>query len=313
MFAGSRRSNKRLEAKRFELDQNVFDELRELCEPVATFVRAAHEKEYQQFGAVERGEEFFSYDISGFRRRPSVRPTAAAMPGSPEDDTADLVRIVRTVDALEPLGRADIDAGGFSFYGICWPHDDTMIGFVSRNNPTRTLRPGLRYFRYSDRLRRAEHPDLELREGADLVVGIDRIAILREAAFSILLGDVGVIFAAVPGDVDLLQVALASTIPLTSDSMTALATEGTRLLSYARRLRALPTRLRAMPNLTIDTVRRSMAAHGIPEEMLIKDGKFAVGVEHVELFLDMMEGRYFEDDLSDEPRRADRFSHRPSK
>jgi hypothetical protein len=310
-LAGWRTGHKRLDAHRFHLDETVFSELRELCEPTLEFLTTAQEREYEQFGALEPGEQFFSYDISGLPRHPATIAPMVENPGSPEDDTADLVRLVRTVDALPEITRSDMDEGGYTFYGICWPHNDSMVGFVSKTDPMTTLSPGYRYFQYGETLRTVVHPDLALKEGCDIVVGAERLAILRPAAFNVLLGDVGVIFQGAPDDVKSLRTALKETIPMADDATVAVLSEAQRLGSYARRLRLLPDRLASIPALDVRTLRRSLRKHGVDPALLIdRSGQFSFDTEQVDLFLDVLEGRYFEDDLGGEHRRADRYSRR---
>lgn len=166
------RIRRRLDAHRFRLDEAVFSDLRALCEPTVQYLATAEERDYEQFAALEGGEQFFSHDISDLPTHPPTHAPPVDQPGSPEDDTADLVRLVRTVDALHEITRADMDEGGYTFYAICWPNDDSMVGFVSKANPMTTLRPGLRFFQYGNALRTADRPDLALKEGTDILVGL---------------------------------------------------------------------------------------------------------------------------------------------
>ena len=43
--------------------------------------------------------------------------------------------------ALRDATRDDLDDPNYSFYSICWPHRDSMIGFVSRMNPVELSSP----------------------------------------------------------------------------------------------------------------------------------------------------------------------------
>jgi hypothetical protein len=227
-----------------------------------------------------------------------------------EEDTADLVRLVKSVDALEEATREDLDEGGYSFYAICWPHRRSMIGFVSRMNPMATLKPGFRYFQFGNAMTTARRPDFALREGADLVVGDEGTAILAPYSFEILLGDVGVRFDGVADDVATVKTALAETIHLTQAAEEALIMEASRTRSYAKRLRLLPDRLR---KLSLDTasVRRSLNVHEVDPSLLFdEDGNFSFTPQNVGMFFDVIEGRYFEDELGGERRRADRYSTR---
>jgi hypothetical protein len=58
-------------------------------------------------------------------------------------------------------------------------------------------------------------------------------------------------------------------------------------------------------------VRRSLNAHGIdPDLVFDANGHFSFALQNVGTFFDVIEGRYFEDDLGGERRRADRYSTR---
>ena len=317
LMVGWRTDQKRLKALKVHLHEDVFEDLRELCQPTVQFLAdGAEERAYEQFAALEPGEQFFSYDISDLPRRPPVSPPPpVVMPGSPTDDTADLVRLVRTVDSLTDVSRKQMAKGLYSFYTICWPQpgDGLMVGFVSRKDPMTTLRPGTRYLRFSETLlRKADPPEVSLSPGSDLVVGPRSLAILSTSVFSSLLGDVEVMFTAVPKHVATLRAKLAHTVPLTGQAESALQAEAQRLLSYARRLSALLPRLNAITTtLSAHALRTALSSHGVKASLLLNpSGSFDFNQQNVGLFLDLMEGRYFEDDLTGERRRADRFSRR---
>jgi hypothetical protein len=119
-------------------------------------------------------------------------------------------------------------------------------------------------------------------------------------------------FQAVPKYVSALTKVLQTTVPLSASAGAAVQSEALRLVSLARRLRVLPTRLAAIPDLNATLLRKSMRSHGVDPKFIIdRHGQLVFGVEHVGLFLDVAEGLYFEDDLTGEERRADRYSRRP--
>jgi hypothetical protein len=311
LIVGWRGARKRLDALRVRLDQNVFDELKQLCEPASDFLAVAREREYEQFAELEKHEEFFSYEISDLPKHPPARRAEVPEAKTPADDTADVVRLVRSVDSLDEIRRDEIGERNFSFYGICWPYLDSKVGFVSKSNPMASLHPGVRYFRYTNTLRRTEHPDLILTPGADIVVGFNHLAIIRSSAFTILLGDVGVAFERVPSDLMAVEKALANALPLGADAIAAIQDRAGRTLSYARRLATLPSRLAELPAINANLLRKSMRRHGVDPGLLLgRQGEFLFGPDEVGLFLDVLESRYFEDDLGTGLRRADRFSKR---
>jgi hypothetical protein len=312
LLVGWRDRNKRLNAKRFRLDQDVFEDLRALCRPALELLQTATEREYEESAELEPNEEFFSYDISDLPAHPPpTTPQSDDEPGATDDETADLVRLVRTVDALDEVTREDVNIGGYSFYAICWPLNGSMVGFVSKVNPMATLRTGFRYFQFANTLRRVDRPEVALRDGSDIVIAPNRLAIIRPSAFNLLLGDVGIAFKAVPSNLKVLEAVLQTKIALTPEAAQAVRTEASRRVSYARRLRALPSRIELIANLDETTVRANLLRHDVKPSLLLDDqGRWSFDVEHVGVFLDVIEGRYFEDELSGDKRRADRFSTR---
>jgi hypothetical protein len=304
LLVGWREPRRRLDALRVKLHEVVFTELADLCRPALTKIQDYAERLFENFAELDDDQYFWYAHASLPQRDPQeAAPTA-------EDDTADLVRLVKGVDGLPDATREDLDEPYYSFYSICWPHRSSMIGFVSRMNPVATLKPGFRYFQYGDAMTTARRPDFALKEGADLVIGADGTAILSSFSFQTLLGDVGVLFDNVENDMAIVRKALARSISLMPDADEALLAEASRTRGMARRLRLLPGRLKAV-SLDAASIRSSLKRHGInPDLILNKGGHFSFDREHVALFFDTVEGRYFEDDLSGERRRADRYSTR---
>ena len=303
------RESRRLEAYRVRLDQDVYRDLAALCQPVVDKLQNYEERVFENFAALDDGE-YFWYAHAALPSH--ALPATAPEEDTPtlEDDTADLVQLVKSVDGLQEATRNDLDEEGYSFYAICWPHRGSMIGFVSRVDPMATLKPGYRYFQFGNVMRTASRPDFVLREGADLVIGIEGTAILSPYSFEILLDDVGVRFGRVNGDVAAVKKALADTVPMTPDAGEALLIAASRTRSNAKRLRLLPDRL---SKISVDraAVRRSLNAHGIDPDLLFDtNGHFSFILQNVGIFFDVIEGRYFEDDLGGERRRADRYSTR---
>jgi hypothetical protein len=325
LIVGWREPRSRLNAYRVKLHQDIFGDLAALCRPAVGRIQNYSERAFENFSALDDGEYYWyahaalpTHGLQDAVSDHSLAVTASIdmessedeIPDLIEDDTADLVRLIKSVDALQEATRDDLDEGGYSFYAICWPHRGSMIGFVSRINPLATLKPGFRYFQFGNAMTTAVRPDFALREGADLVVGDEGTAILSPFSFEILLGDVGVRFDRVDEDVTTVKKALTGIINLTSDAEESLRAEASRTRSGAKRLRLLPGRLEKI-NLNIETVRRSLVLHGVEPDLLFDaNGNFSFTQQGVGMFFDVIEGRYFEDDLGGERRRADRYSTR---
>jgi hypothetical protein len=305
MLIGWREGNKRLNAYRVKLHEDVSGELATLCRPTVQRVQTSTERAFENFAALD-DRQYFWYAHAALRSHESAYETTP----TPEADTADLVRLVQTVDGLQDATRDDLEEGGYSFYAICWPHRETMIGFVSRKDPIACLKPGFEYFQFGDTMRRATRPDFALKEGADLIVGADGTAIFSTFSFDTLLADVGVSFGHVKEDVVTVRDALAPSVRLTPAAEDALLREANRTRSSAKRLRLLPDRLKKI-SLDVASLRSSLTEHGIDPDLLFDaNGHFSFTQENVGTFFDIIEGRYFEDELGGERRRADRFSTR---
>jgi hypothetical protein len=304
LLVGWREPRRRLDALRVKLHQDVFTELAELCRPAITKIQNYAERPFENFAELD-DEEYFWYAHALLPQRHPQEDTPTA-----EDDTADLVRLVKGVDGLPDATRDDLDDPNYSFYSICWPHRNSMIGFVSRMNPVATLKPGVRYFQYGDAMTTASRPDFALKEGADLVIGADGTAILSPYSFQTLLGDVGVSFDHVQKDMAIVRKALAGSINLTPEADEALLAEASRTRGMAKRLRLIPDRLEAI-RLDAVSLREILTRHDVdPDLILDENDHFSFDQQHVSVFFDAIECRYFEDDLSSERRRADRYSTR---
>lgn len=310
LLVGSRGPSRRLEALKVGLHEDVFGELAALCAPTVQQLSNYEERPYETFAELD-DDEYFWYQHSDLPPHPPLSDFEGdGEPPTTDNDTADLVRLIRTVDALNEISKTDIHNSRFSFYVICWEHKKSMIGFVSHVNPISTLRPGLRFFRFGETMRSLARPDFALTSGSDLVVGLDGTAILKPHAFSTLLGDVGVIFDHVIGDIHSVKLALKSSVKLSPLAEAALKSESLRTQKHAKRLRALPDRLGKI-NLTAASLRKSLKNHNIdPNLILNSKGEFSFIEENVSVFFDAIDSRYFEDDFSGEKRRADRFSSR---
>jgi hypothetical protein len=304
LLVGWREPHRRLDALRVKLHQDVFTQLAELCRPAVTKIQNYIERPYENFAELD-DEEYFWYPHALLPQNHSHEDAP-----TDEDDTADLVRLVKGVDGLPDATRDDLDDANYSFYSICWPHRDSMIGFVSRMNPVATLKPGVRYFQYGDAMTTTGRPDFALKDGSDLVIGADGTAILSPYSFQTLLGDVGISFDHVQKDMTIVRKVLAGTIGLTPGADEAILAEASRTRGMAKRLRLLPGRLEAI-SLDAGSLREILTKHNVDPDLILDDNDhFSFDQQHVAVFFDTIECRYFEDDLSSERRRADRYSTR---
>jgi hypothetical protein len=315
MILGFRSRSRRLDGRRMDVHEDAFADLRTVCEPTADQLRAATARPYEPFAQLEPTEEYFRVEIDDLPQRPPPRRRGRRQDDGNRtaahkdlDGTADLVRLVRSVDQLEPLGG--LDDAAYTFYAICWPVDGGFVGFVKKHDPRRALTAGRRWFQYGDALRHAEPPDLVLESDIDIVVTSDFVATRNPTAFKHLLNDVQVVLAGVPADVKAVRRRLQRTMPLSGNAAKALEQAARQRVSYARRLNLLPDRIKAI-QVDVAKLRKELQAVGVPAGRLLgADEGFDFGVDDVGVFLDVLEARYFDDRLGGERRRADRYSRR---
>jgi hypothetical protein len=180
----------------------------------------------------------FVVDVTVLPNRNSPLRRRARPDNSPPDDdgTADLVGLVRSVDQMPELDASSIRTRNYTFYALCWPVGDDLVGFVRRANPTSALRPGNRYFQFGDTLRKLERPDLVLDGQIDMVVAGGHLAVFNQTAFNTLLANVGVALAAVPANLDAVGTELSKKIPLSTRATQAIEEFASTRPSVAQQL-----------------------------------------------------------------------------
>jgi hypothetical protein len=311
----------------------VFDTLRAVPRETLARLSSSRPRPYEPTAELEEREEHFVIPISELpapprrRRRiassdetdsPEARTAEGngstnATPSGPAaalPDVADLIDLTRRVDDLDPIDAGQLAQGSFLFYGIVLPGPAGPVAFIKKSDPVTTLRKGRAYFRYADALVATDRPDFMLYPDIDLVVGPSGIAAFHKNALNELLADVRVVLQDVPANVGHVQTSLALKVPLTTGARDALQEFCSTRPSMAARLRTLSARIDAI-NLTPDLVREALQRHGEDPSVLVNAaGEFDFAGEGVRIFLDIAESRWFEDEFSNERRRADRYSIR---
>jgi hypothetical protein len=290
------RANKSLQVKRLELHQDVFEDFRKACVAPLGWLKSQSSRPYEPFAALESGEQFFELPID-----------ATLQEGI---DQSELVAAIQGVDQLASVSPEELRSKKVLFYAICWKRTNGgFLGFVTKDDPQVVLKPGYRYFQYADTLKHVDHPDLMIKDKADLVISPTEIAAFSAAALKDLLSDIHLVFTQVDSKVAEIKGILSSTLPLSDDSTAALVAVGRAKLSVARRLHVLKDRLSAIET-DPTKFRKYLRDFGYdPDSFLDKKKNLVFGHDLVERFLDFVEGRFYRDELGDEPRRADRYSN----
>lgn len=327
LILGWRRYGTRIAAARVDLHEDTFDTLTELCKKSLISLDAASSRTYEPYAQIEFGEEYFAIQVDELptkkrpRRQRSDSTTESANASASDMEVvevsskvavikADLLHILENVDNLEAMDAGNISTHNFNFYAICWKSDAGTTSFVRKSNPRKMLSHGNRYFQYGDTLKRVSQPDLVLDDWIDIVIHNDIVAVRAPEAFKVLMADVGVVLQDVPEYVDSVSSALLETVPLSPASQDALRRVAGRRTSLASRLHVLQERIHAL-DLDAKNIRAAAERH-VDDVSLILDenDNFVFDDSSVPVFLDLVEGRLFEDDFTGERRRADRFSRR---
>lgn len=303
LLLGQRKSSKRIEVHRVELHEDLFGDLRSIASSAIAEVQRRDPRPYFTF-ASKTGDDYFDVDVSDIPERRDLRKR--------EDDPeayeiASALTMVAECDAHSVMTAEELRHADPNLYAIVFEQDGDYVGFVRNASPRRPVRAGLRYLQYGDTLKRVDPPDLAIDDDIDLVVAADRCAILSPGAFTTLFGDVGVAFEQVPTNVTAMSRALSKVIPLAAQTVDALKERCGRRVSDARRLHHIVTeRKAALKDLSPDDMKSLLKTRGL--DGAIKKGELCLDQVRISDFLDLVEGRLFNDDLTGEARRADSYS-----
>lgn len=306
---GGRGTDHVLWAHRIEVKASARAILSNICQREWAKLRETERRVYEPYAALERGEQHFALEIGNLPDPVRRRRLDEDAVDDHEPATARLVELVRDVDTLDPLGADDLDGFRYLFYGICFPTSDgNRVGFVKKSNPRASLGPKHHFMHLDDRLELVATPDIALDDDIDVFVTPTLIATTNGNAFKDLLNDVQIALQAVAANVKMVRRKLSKKVPLSAGAATALEQAARKKVSYARRLHLLPSRIDAV-DLSPENILAECKHHGI-ESLVNENGKLDFNTTSAGLFLDLVEGRYFEDAFGNERRRADRFSRR---
>src|SRR6266536_1830881 len=279
LILGWRPSIRRLAGGRVRLRDDVYRSLKQVSEEALVRLASSRARPYQPTAELEEGEEHFVIPIGELPAPPRRRRRRSRAVGSDAE--------------TGPAGN---------------------VAFIRRMDPVAVLRKGRAFFQYADALTAIGRPDFMLYPDVDLVIGPTAIAAFRKSALDQLLSDVRFVLQDVRASVSAVQASLASKVPLTPATQDALEKYCSTRPSLAARLRTLPARIEQIA-FTPVLVWKALDRHGEDPSLLVNTtGEFDFAGEEVQAFLDVVEGRWFEDEFSDERRRADRYSiRRPSR
>jgi hypothetical protein len=305
LLLGERKSSKKIEVHRVEVHEDLFSDFRAIADKALGELQRRDPKPYSTFASAT-SDDYFDVDVSDIPRRRDRRKKEE----DPEaHEIASALSMVADCDDHPVMTAEELRGSDPSMYAIVFEDQDGKIGFIRNMSPSRPVRAGLRYLQYGDTLREIAPPDLAIDEDIDLVVAGDGCAVLSASAFTTLFGDVGIAFQQVPANIAAISTALRDTIPLRGDSIDALRQRCGRRVSDAKRLHHIATeRADALRGLTTEELESLLRARAL--DSAIQDNELRLDPDTVSEFLDLVEGRLFNDDLTGEERRADSYSPR---
>lgn len=305
LLLGRRKSSKKLEVHRVELHEELLEDLRSIADAAISELERRDAKPYAPFGSFTR-DDYFDVNTSDIpmrrdRRRKEEDPEAHEM--------AAALWMIAETDNHAVMTAEELRAADPTLYAIVFEDSGEYIGFIRNRSPQRVVKPGLRYLQYGDTLKKVDPPDLAIDDDIDPVVAGDRCAVLSQTAFTTLFGDVGVAFQQVMPNVFLMSGALKDALPLSSSSVAALQERCGRRVVDAKRLHHIVNERRdALEGMGTNEIRDLLKKRGL--EKAERDGQLHLTAELVSDFLDLVEGRLFNDNVTGEERRADTYSPR---
>jgi hypothetical protein len=333
-----KRRGRGIEGLRVEVHRDLFEDMRLVCSASLDAIFSSTGRQYEPYAELERGEEYFELAVADIPQSPpSARRASSTVGGAEEDkvtipDTATVGQAASTaaggretaaalLATLQEPGRLRvIDSDEFLnlsplFYSVCWQQDGrSWVSFIRKTNPRQFFKAGRRWWQYGDTLKRIpQEPTFVFEQQMDLIVSAERIVAFSATALKDLFTDVGLAQTEVPRYVSAASDLIHEEVPLSGRSVEALNAVGKRKVSVASRLFGLAARIAELKEhgvLTSDRYREIAQDDERAASLLDHAGTFDFDESDAEVFLDVIEGRYFEDDWTGSPRRADRFSHR---
>jgi hypothetical protein len=305
LLLGQRKSSKRIDVKRIEVHQDLFEDLRSIAQRAVAEIQRRDAKQYSTF-ASKTGDDYFDVDVSDIPQRRNRRKK--------EDDPeayeiASALAMVAECDNHPIMSATELRNANPSLYAIVFESHGEYVGFIRNSSPRRPVRAGLKYLQYGDALRRIDPPDLAIDDDIDLVVAADRCAVITPSAFTTLFGDVGVAFQQVPANVTAIADALKQVIPLSPKTVSALSSTCGGRISDAKRLHHIVSqRKEALKSLGSQEMKALLERRGL--DGAVQQGELMLIDDNISDFLDLVEGRLFDDDVTGEERRADSYSPR---
>ncbi len=291
------RTGSSLEGRRIETHTDTHAVLREICESAVGKVNAATTtlKPYSSFGILESDEIFF------------IGPGSTS---ASDVDSASLTEFVKNAHELVALPKSELDQK-MAFYAIVWGSPGAgRIGFVRKSDARAILARGAHFFTYGQTLRTTARPDLVLDDTVDLILKDQTVFMMSESRARTLMNDIGLAKEGIKTNVRGLATILGGPTAITPAASAAFEARASQSVNFARRLARFNAyyACRTLDPTKIRDVAQERSSD--PDALLDANGVVAADESHAEAALDLIEGRFFKDPISEEERRADRLSTR---
>lgn len=319
LILGRRKGRTEIDTASVSAHRNLFPTLREVGHRALDRLNTRSPKDYHPHAALDTEDEYFLIPNEAIPNRPIKNKSMNEDPQSennPDDEenpdrTASLIQSLENPFTLDQLDAKEIGKFKAFFYSISFPQKEgKWVHFVNKSNPRQVFKPGRVWTQFTSDLKAVATPDLLLEPDCDVVLTKDFVAGFNSYYIRSLFTDVRIMMMHVNSCVDRIREKLISSVPLGNTAYTSLIELAEKQVSIASRLYQLEERMPEI-NLTADQVRRLLTSHKFdPSSILGENEFFNFDQKGVKIFLDLVEGRYFEDDWTGELRRADRYSKR---
>lgn len=311
------RSGKDLEGYRVIVDVDLHPSLEEVAENALTRVAEMEAITYTPY--VNPGEgEYLSLDPATLTvavEGKAANSKNAEAPASEKEQTARLQWIIEHADTLPTIGAKELieRLDDLYFQAVCMHCSPPVIGFVTKTSARQVIkRSGIPIGRDStDRFKKITRPELILEGEVHAIMAPDEIAVLNKPQFQFMVGDIGLVSQYVPSQMSRIGALLAKhQMPLSAVARSAIETKAIESIQLAKRLDAFAGRIEQID------VARITSGSGFTDQDLKKDeffnanGELDCTPDRVLELIDALEGRFFSDAFTGDPRRADHFRPR---
>lgn len=311
------RSSKDLEGYRVIVDVDLHPSLKEVADNALTRVTEMEAVTYTPY--VNPGEgEYLSLDPATLTvtvEGKAADSKNAEAPASEKEQTARLQRIIEHADTLPTIGAKELieRLDDLYFQAVCMHCSPPVIGFVTKTSARQVIkRSGIPLGRDStDRFKKITRPELVLEGDVHAIMAPDEIAVLNKPQFQFMVGDIGLVSQYVPAQMNRIGALLAKQqMPLSAAARTAIEAKAIDSIQLAKRLDAFAGRIEQID------MARITSGSGFTDQDLTKDefvnanGELDCTPDRVLELIDALEGRFFSDAFTGDPRRADHFRPR---